>query len=188
MTDQGGEPAAIGQGSGGSRQTEEIRVGDIRVVLDPAEVSPSVDAVVVVLFAGEKLVLVRNRGRAWEFPGGRREGGESWEETVAREVLEEAGARIAELGYLGYYVTPTSWITLITWAEVSLWESRSREDDTSQVGLFDRLPTALSFGDGRERLFLDCALRRRASRGVDRRRRGAPGGVAPWLSSGTGAM
>jgi 8-oxo-dGTP diphosphatase len=141
---------------------EEITVGDVRVVLDPMGVSPSFDAVVVVLFAGKRLVLVKNEGRAWEFPGGRREGGESYQETAAREVREEAGARIAELVYLGYYVTPAGRVTLITWAEVSSWESRGREGGASPVGLFDRLPAALSFGDGREGLFLDRALRLKA--------------------------
>jgi len=129
--------------------------------------------VVVVLFAGEKLVLVENRGRAWEFPGGRREGGESWDETAAREVLEEAGAHIDEPRSLGYYVTPAGWVTLITWAEVFSWESRGRERGAARVGLFDRLPPTLSFGDGRERLFLDCALCGKASRAADR------GGVRP---------
>jgi 8-oxo-dGTP diphosphatase len=146
---------------------DEIRVGNLRVVLDPAPFRASFDAVVVVLFAGERLVLVKDEGRAWEFPGGHREGHESCEETAAREVLEEAGFHIRDLRYLGYYVTPSGLVTLITCAELASLEGRGREVGPSRVGLFDELPEALSFGDGREGLFLDCALRLKASRSED---------------------
>jgi 8-oxo-dGTP diphosphatase len=146
---------------------DEIRVGNLRVVLDSAQFSASFDAVVVVLFAGERVVLVKNEARAWEFPGGHREGHESYEETAAREALEEAGVHMRDLQYLGYYVTPADHITLITCADVSSFEGHGREAGPSRVGLFDDLPGALSFGDGRERLFLDCALRLKASRGAD---------------------
>lgn len=34
------------------------------------------DSVVCLLFSGDRLVLVRHRDRAWEFPGGHAEAGE----------------------------------------------------------------------------------------------------------------
>jgi len=66
----------------------------------------SFDAVVTVLFSSGELVLIRNERRAWEFPGGHREGNESYGETAAREAHEEAGARITGIKYLGHYTTP----------------------------------------------------------------------------------
>jgi 8-oxo-dGTP pyrophosphatase MutT (NUDIX family) len=93
------------------------------------------DAVVVVLFSSGKLVLVRNARRAWEFPGGHREGNESYEETAAREAYEEAGAKITDIEYLGYYVTPAGHVTVITCAEVSSFQGPGDEYETSEVGI-----------------------------------------------------
>lgn len=52
------------------------------------------------------LVLVRNRGRSgWELPGGRREPGESIQETAIRELWEETGASRADIRpWCGYEV------------------------------------------------------------------------------------
>ena len=134
-----------------------IRVGCIVAVLGQARVVEPFDAVVVVLFSTGRLVLVRNEHRAWEFPGGHREGDESYEETAAREAHEEAGARIAGVEYLGYYTTPAGHVTAIACAEVASFEAAGGGCEPLAVGLFDELPCDLSFGDGRERLFLDCA-------------------------------
>jgi trans-2,3-dihydro-3-hydroxyanthranilate isomerase len=136
---------------------KELRVGSIKVALGRTEVVESFDAVVTVLFSSGELVLVRNERRAWEFPGGHREGNESYGETAAREAYEEAGARITGIKYLGYYTTPTGHVTVITCAEVSSFEGRGEQCEAPKVGVFDRLPPALSFGDGREQLFLDHA-------------------------------
>jgi 8-oxo-dGTP diphosphatase len=146
---------------------KELCVGSIKAVLGTPRAVESFDAVafnavvfdavVVVLFSSGKLVLVRNERRAWEFPGGHREDDESYEETAAREAYEEAGARITDIEYLGYYVTPAGHVTVITCAEVSSFQGPGGEYETSEVGIFDRLPPALSFGDGREQLFADYA-------------------------------
>lgn len=145
---------------------KEFQVGNIRVIFDRARVAKSLDAVAVVLFSSGKLVLVRNKERAWEFPGGHREGNESYEETAVRETYEEAQAEITDIEYLGYYISPTGHITVIVCAEVSSFQVFDGEHETSEVGIFDRLPSPLSFGDGREQLFVDHATRHRANRGV----------------------
>lgn len=48
---------------------------------------------------GELLITQRNAnshlGGRWEFPGGKREAGESWEECLAREIREELGVEIS---------------------------------------------------------------------------------------------
>ena len=143
----------------------EIRVGRIVAVLGQARVVEPFDAVVVVLFSADKLVLVRDERRAWEFPGGHREGGESFRETAAREAHEEAGARITDVEYLGYYTTPAGHVTAIACAEVASFEGLGGRWEASEVALFDELPSDLSFGDGRERLFLDCARAQRSGLG-----------------------
>jgi 8-oxo-dGTP diphosphatase len=138
---------------------EEFQVGNIRVIFDKTQVAQSFDAVVVVLFRSGRLVLVRNKERGWEFPGGHREGNESYEETAVREAYEEARAEITDIEYLGYYISPTGQVTVIVCAEASSFQVLGDEYETSEVGIFDRLPSPLSFGDGREQLFVDHATR-----------------------------
>ncbi|WP_350300366.1 RNA deprotection pyrophosphohydrolase [Peribacillus frigoritolerans] len=48
-------------------------------------------------------VLTKHRERGLEFPGGKREEGESIEETAIREVYEETGGLVGQLQFLGQY-------------------------------------------------------------------------------------
>ena len=50
-----------------------------------------------------KWVLTRNRKRGLEFPGGKREQGETIEEAAIREVYEETGGIVSDLLFLGQY-------------------------------------------------------------------------------------
>ncbi|HEY2520513.1 MAG TPA: NUDIX domain-containing protein, partial [Streptosporangiaceae bacterium] len=52
--------------------------------------------------AGGEVVLISTDGARWGWPGGRPEAGESWEDTLRREVLEEACATVAEARLLGF--------------------------------------------------------------------------------------
>jgi 8-oxo-dGTP diphosphatase len=140
--------------------TDRIRVGSIQVVLDEGRAAETFNAVVVVLSAYGKVVLVINARRGWEFPGGHREDDESCRETAAREALEEAGATISDIEYLGYYVAPTGRIAVITCAKAASFGRPDDEHGVSGVGLFDELPADLSFGDGREQMFLEYARTR----------------------------
>ena len=56
-------------------------------------------AYVLVQDSDDRLLLVKNAGRNWSLPGGKREAGEALGELAVREAREEAGA-IVELGSL----------------------------------------------------------------------------------------
>ena len=49
-----------------------------------------------------EIVLITQDGKSWGFPGGRPEGSESWEETLRREVREEACAEVTDAKLLGF--------------------------------------------------------------------------------------
>jgi ADP-ribose pyrophosphatase YjhB (NUDIX family) len=48
------------------------------------------------------VVLISNDGEQWGWPGGRPEGDESWEQTLRREILEEACATVHGARLLGF--------------------------------------------------------------------------------------
>jgi ADP-ribose pyrophosphatase YjhB (NUDIX family) len=48
------------------------------------------------------VLLISNDGQRWGWPGGRPEGDESWEQTVRREILEEACAIVTHARLLGF--------------------------------------------------------------------------------------
>jgi len=52
--------------------------------------------------ADDSVVLISDDGRRWGWPGGRPEGDESWEQTLRREVLEEACATVVDARLLGF--------------------------------------------------------------------------------------
>ena len=49
-----------------------------------------------------EIVLVSRDGKGWELPAGRPEGAESWEDTLHREMLEEACAIVVHARLLGF--------------------------------------------------------------------------------------
>jgi len=48
------------------------------------------------------VVLISHDGQAWDLPAGRPEPGESWEDTLRREMLEEACATVVTARLLGF--------------------------------------------------------------------------------------
>ena len=80
------------------------------------------------------VVLISRDGERWGWPGGRPEGDESWEQTLRREVMEEACAVVCDARLLGFcravcLTGPEEGLMLVrsVWrAEVELmpWEPR----------------------------------------------------------------
>jgi ADP-ribose pyrophosphatase YjhB (NUDIX family) len=51
---------------------------------------------------GEVVLIKQQRGGKWDWPGGRPEGDETWEETLRREMLEETCCRVTAARLLGF--------------------------------------------------------------------------------------
>ncbi|BDP41243.1 hypothetical protein DAETH_12120 [Deinococcus aetherius] len=70
------------------------------------------------------IVLVSRDGSEWSLPGGKPEGDETWEETLRREVAEEACAEVLACRLLGAQrvegLTPQPYHQLRFWARVGL--------------------------------------------------------------------
>lgn len=81
--------------AGGCRALDQGRVGELPVK-SPAKRTPHHEIGVGVVWRGDRILIARRRddqmlGGLWEFPGGKREPGETLEETARREIREETG-------------------------------------------------------------------------------------------------
>lgn len=56
----------------------------------------------ICLTADNKIVLITQDGTSWGLPGGRPEDGENWEDTMRREVKEEACVEVDKARLLGF--------------------------------------------------------------------------------------
>lgn len=65
----------------------------------PAATGPIIEVAAGLVFRGGRLLITQRRshdhlGGLWEFPGGKREFGESYEDCVVRELQEELGIKV----------------------------------------------------------------------------------------------
>jgi 8-oxo-dGTP pyrophosphatase MutT (NUDIX family) len=88
---------------------EEVAVpangGDWRMAWHPPGDAPSGQphgANAFCVTADGEAVLISPDGSRWGWPGGRPEPGESWEDTLRREMLEEACATVTDARLLGF--------------------------------------------------------------------------------------
>lgn len=68
---------------------------------DAFSISPG--HVLVILYSQNGWVFTHHKERGLEFPGGKKEQGETIEQAACREVWEETGARVSELQFIGQY-------------------------------------------------------------------------------------
>lgn len=84
----------------------------------------------------DEVLLVRNfhRSDTMEMPGGQVEEGETLEEAIHREILEETGIKVSLIGITGIYQNVTSGVTCIVFrGEHQSGEGRTAENETSEV-------------------------------------------------------
>jgi 8-oxo-dGTP pyrophosphatase MutT (NUDIX family) len=100
------EQGAPKQADLGARQVT-VRIGDDEILVSwhapsmPPEGQAHGAEGICVTSAGDVVVISRD-GRRWELPAGRPEGDETWEQTLRREVREEACATVVRARLLGF--------------------------------------------------------------------------------------
>lgn len=110
-------------------------------------VPESYKSVLVFIKNGKEWLMVKNKFRSWEFPGGHKEGNESLYETAQREAFEEGGVDIKNIVYVGYYRLPDGHTTTIVTAEVEKFHDIPSDFETEERRFVSEFPATLSFND-----------------------------------------
>jgi drug/metabolite transporter (DMT)-like permease len=124
-----------------TQSTDELEIVKTDVIPDCYK------SVLVFIKEDNKWLMVRNKFRSWEFPGGHKEGNETEFETAKREAFEEAGVDIHNLQYVGYYRLASGHTTLIVTAEVEKFHEIPEEFETVERKFMSEFPLSLSFYD-----------------------------------------
>ena len=112
------------------------------------DVLPETYKTVLVIIKKEKeWLMVKNKFRSWEFPGGHIENNETAYETARREAFEEAGVDIKNMTYVGYYQLASGHTTLIITAEVETFHEIPTDFETEERKFVIEFPASLSFND-----------------------------------------
>lgn len=104
-------------------------------------------SVLIFIKKDKEWLMVRNKFRSWEFPGGHKENDETVYETAKREAFEEAGVDIKNMKYVGYYQLNCGHTTLIVTAEVETFHEIPTDFETAERKFVAEFPESLSFDD-----------------------------------------
>ncbi len=112
------------------------------------EMPDAYHSVLAIVKNGDKWLMVKNKKRAWEFPGGHRELSETYSETAKRETYEEAGILIEDINFLGHFCLPNKHTTLVVSANVAQIDPLPCGFETVKRKFVSKLPRNISFNDG----------------------------------------
>lgn len=135
--------------------------GDVAAYRNPF---PTVDAVISLNDGGIVLIRRKNPPYGWALPGGFVDYGESLEEAVVREALEETGLHVTLKRQLGAYSDPARdprWHTISVVFVAEAEGVPKASDDAAEAGVFYEggLPEPLAFDHGKilEDYFKRCS-------------------------------
>ncbi|SFB18335.1 8-oxo-dGTPase [Bacillus sp. cl95] len=100
---------------------KDITGKNIVLSFQEASFKKEANHVLVMCEAEQGWVLTQHKERGWEFPGGKREPGETLQEAAIREVFEETGAILCDLKKIGEYCVSDegySFVKAIFWGKV----------------------------------------------------------------------
>ena len=83
-----------------------------------------------------EILLVKNKIRGWEFPGGYVDHGETLEEAAVREVKEETGAEIRLIRFLGFEQNVEKQTLIFIFAGEHIGGKLMKSNETMDVGYF----------------------------------------------------
>jgi 8-oxo-dGTP diphosphatase len=84
-------------------QFKDINGADVTLCFQENAFGPEPNHVLIICKYEGKWVLTDHKKRGWEFPGGKREEGETPEQAAVREVMEETGGKVQTLNFIGEY-------------------------------------------------------------------------------------
>ncbi len=84
----------------------------------------------------KEVLLVKSPWRGWEFPGGMVESGESLQEALVREIIEESGIKVTINGIIGIYKNIENDIVNIDFKCTFESGELSTSDESVEVGWF----------------------------------------------------
>jgi 8-oxo-dGTP diphosphatase len=92
------------------------------------------DHIFVICRMDRQWLLTDHKNRGWEFPGGKRESGETAQQAAVREVMEETGGKVSSLHFVGEYQvrgTDSCFIKRIYFAPISFCEKKEHYYETN---------------------------------------------------------